>query len=174
MQLTSSRPSEPAASPGNVGGCAGRPVLWAELRPGRGPTHPLPPAGPTLAGARHAAPRLTRARVSPATPGTANGEGARPGPARPTLPGPTRDSSLSARALQPQDLGLRPLRSRRARARRRAPPTGSGTRTRSGTRRGARAVGPNQGQAAEAQARPRPLAPVAVGRARGRGLGPPT
>ena len=72
-QLTSSRPSEPPASPGNVRGGAG---LRAELRPGQGPAHALPPAGPARTGARHAAPRLTRAQVSPARPGAARGEGA--------------------------------------------------------------------------------------------------
>lgn len=172
MQLTSSRPSEPAASPGNVGGCAGRPVLRAELRPSGGPTHPLPPAGPTLTGARHAgpAPDARSGFASDAGGGERGGREARSGPTDPSRPNPrlvTVREGAAAAGPRPQT----PEASARARAQK-GPPPGSGTRTRSGTRRGARAVGPNQGRAAEAQARPRPLAPVAAGR--GRGLGPPT
>lgn len=110
-QLTSSRPSEPAASPGNVGGGAGRAARRAGLGPGWGPAHPLPQARPAPTGARHAAPRRTRARVSPRGAGGDGGGGRGAKSARPPLPCPTRASSGPAARGVP-----RPPRPRRARA----------------------------------------------------------
>lgn len=145
-QLTSSRPSRPAASPGNVGGGgAGRGARRAGLGPGRGPAHPLPQAPPAPTGARHAAPRRTRARVSPRGAGEegrrARGARDRVRPAAPSLPHPRRVGPGSA--WGPVGLGPRP-RWPRARAR-------SGA-----AQERARSRVPGEGRGAEAQAKPRP------------------
>lgn len=135
---------------------------------GPGPAHPLLRVGPNPTGARHAAPRLTRARVSPAEPGTTSGEDARPSLAPRFLPCPEARRTRGTWASEHGGLGAR-ARGTRPRGARAARPPGEGLarceapgegRARKGprTRALAHSVGPSQGSAAEAQARPRPLA----------------